>query len=192
MYSLVKELAILPIKKFIKPGQEHCLVINDKAFFKAIEEYCQHSRRLGIPFWFNGKFNVFGIEVEINKIYKNNSTGFMRVWVKGIKFFRISEYSKSAGLDKLPAAKIEYLNYMEKPPANVEITRLFEKYCNAVLFVDDIDVKLSNIFQHLDLGPEISFSIISQRDSQAREELLLNVLKYQYQILRQQKTFGLN
>ena len=185
-------IPIIPTKRFLIPQEETTIVIKNEKLFDAIEEQYTLNNQLGLPFWFHGKFNVFGCSVLITRFYRNDKKGFVRLSVKGNKLFRISEYHKSLDNIGSPVAKIQFLSYMDQPPKSEKLARLFEKYSNAVMFLPDINVSLENMFQQLDLSPELAFSVISQPDTTCRENLLYNILKFRHQVAKQQKHIGLS
>lgn len=174
------------------PAQETTVVLRDKRQFAAVEDCYLMSKEVGVPFWFHGKFNVFGCSVKILSFHKNERMGFVRIRVQGKDVFRILEYSKATSEGAMADATVAAIDHLSKPVQSTEIVALFEKNCNAVSFVDHHNISMLDMFQQLDLAPELCFSIISADEQTAREQLFVNVLKFKLMLRRQRKIFEFN
>jgi len=189
---LIKNIPVLPFKRFVLPEEKITIALRADAHKDLIEQCLKYNKEFGLPFFFNGKFNVYGCTVEILKVYRNESKGFMRVTLLGKQLFRMTQYNKFDSTSSCPSAMVKWISHMDHPVQDAEIIELFEKYCNAVALMDYDKLSLLNLMQELHLGPETSFSIISKHNREEREALIKKILKYKVLLRKQRKSYIFN
>lgn len=174
------------------PDEKITIALTEESHHELIEQCQDYNKEFGLPFFFNGKFNVFGCTVEILKVYHSKRKGFMRVTVLGKQLFRITQYNKINNQTSYPSAMVKWINHMHDPIQDEEIVSLFEKYCNAVTLIDYDKLSLLDLMHEMNLGAETCFSIISKQNAEEREALIKKIFKYKVLLRMQRKTFVFN
>ena len=189
---LVRNIPILPFKKFVLPGDRVTIGIRNQGHIELIERFNSSNKEFGLPFFFNGKFNVYGCSVSICKVYRNEKKGFLRVTLAGNNLFRIKQYNKFDNVTSFPSAAIKWINNVEHPVEDPEIIKLFEKYCNAIALIDNTQISVIDMMRELRLEPETNFSIITQENRDLRNDLIKKILRFKLLLRSQRNTFIFN
>lgn len=186
---LIKNIPVLPFRKFVLPNEKITIALTEAKHKDLVEQCLLYDKEFGLPFFFNGKFNVFGCTVEILKVYRSEKNGFMRITLVGKELFRITQYNKMNDHKSYPSAMVKWIRHMQDPIKDKEIIGLFEKYCNAVALIDHGNLSLLDLMHEMHLGAETCFSIISKQNAEERESLIKKIFKYKVLLRMQRKSY---
>lgn len=178
MKTLSKVIPIVPVKKFIFPNGTYDIVIKGTSYFEQLQDALLYGKEIGVPYWFDEDFNVYGCTIKVLSVYQNHNKGFIRVKVEGLQLFRITKYSKKYHSHSLNEADINFLDFKNQKIENKSIMKYFTKITGAEIYDPKAWIKLLELLNWMNLRPELSIAIISKPTQEEREHLLARIMKF--------------
>lgn len=200
MVSPQKSIAMFPLGIFLLPGEEIPLRIFEPRYKQLINECNEHKNTFGIPYVFDDEIKTYGCEVELLDVVAKNSKGEMVILIKGLRNFRLLDFSETLPGKLYGGGIIEYVdnNFTTTNPELAVLVKKLKLSVDPVLgslLVDD-SISLISVAKTIMLNSYDKFLFYSLRDSQKMEQFLIKRLKFIEQLQEQEKllenNFSLN
>jgi hypothetical protein len=180
-----------PLNLILFPGEEMPLRIFEPRYKQLIDECISSSKSFGIPFTINGELTSIGSEVEVVNLVGRNANDDMVITIKGksnfntIDFFPVLPNKLYGGTI---SEKIDFNFSTNNPEIAVKVKQLKLNISPifGTLIIND-GISLLDIAKTLMLSSDEKFKLLSISNLVAREQYILNQLRF-VELIRSQES----
>ena len=200
MKPKVYRISAFPLNLILLPGEEIPLRIFEPRYKQLIEECLESKLPFGIPYMNNGKIDEIGSEVEVVKLVGRNANDDMVIMVRGKSLFRTIDYfpvlpNKLYGATVSEPLNIDFTTTNPELAVKVKTLKLNLSSEFGTL-ITGVGINMLDIARAIMLKSDEKYKLLSLQSNEAREQFMLNQLKFveiiRKQELRLENNFQLN
>jgi len=200
MKPKVYRIAAFPLNLILLPGEEIPLRIFEPRYKQLIEECLESKLPFGIPYMNNGEIDEIGSEVEVVKLVGRNENDDMVILIRGKSLFKTIDYfpvlpRKLYGATVSESLSIDFTTTNPELAVKIKTLRLNISSEFGTL-ITGVGINMLDIARAIMLKSDEKYKLLSLQSNEAREQFMLNQLKFveiiRNQELRLENNFQLN
>lgn len=182
---------MFPLNTVIIPGETRVLHIFEKRYQQLIQDCLANQANFGIPYIKAGKIFDYGVEVQLVRVLKVDDDGEMDIEVKGVRPFKILDYTRVLKPKLYAAANIE--EYEEETTSNrYKLFRSLKKFIKQAKGKEIPVETLTNVPVYkvallLDLTNDEKIQLLAFETIKEKEDFLIGKIKLYMHALKLEK-----